>query len=665
MGFMLVTVMVLGVAVSASPASAQQAVVSASDVQYAATVQSGSSGQAALIWQKFLNDYSSANLVADGKFGPLSVAAAKIWQASRNLTVDGVLGAMSRASAVAQINSGVTTPVGSLPAGCSSTSGYSVTTGLACNSGGSMPAGCTSSTMYSPTTGAKCVPGGTSPSGPLTGGAGSITVDSLSTYSGEDVGEGEEDVSVLAFEVEADDESDVDVTSVKVELVESGSTSSEDLADYMEEVTVWFDGTKVGSADVSDFSENSDVYTKSISLNGAVVKAGDTEKFTVAVTALSTIDSGDYDSDLWTVDVLNVRFEDGEGVVTTEDTDADALDQTFDFGSFATASDLEMKIALDNDSPDSQVIEVDTSSDTDGVELLRFTIEAEGSDLTINDLPVLLTAANATDVDAITSTLVLKVDGQEFSESVSSSGTTSIVVFEDLDLAIDEGDKLEFVVYADINDIETGTFDEGDTLKAELTGTQVDAIDADDQEGDAIDDTDATGTALGDAMAFYSTGIMVTLVSENAVATAGSSATDDIGEFTIKYRVEAFGGTVVVSDTATATIGTSFSTVPSNQVLYAAQVGGTATASGLSGLVTFTTSGGATDSGITNGVELADGEYTEFTLTVSRTNNTTLLGSGIWQVLLKGVSWATTDSATQNVYFFDLEDYKTDPIALN
>ncbi len=644
MGVMVVAIMFVGVVAVATTSEAACSITT--------TLRVGSTGSEVVCLQTSLG-----GLTADGAFGPKTAAAVKVFQANEGLTADGVFGPMSRAAWMENQGN-----YGAFPAGCTSASGYSTTTGMSCATGSSSVPGCTSTSGYSPTTGQSCATG--SSSGPVTGGAGSITVDSLSTYSGEDVGEGEEDVSVLAFEVEADDESDVDVTSVKVEFVESGATSSEDLADYMEEVTVWFDGQKVGSADVSDFSENSDVYTKSISLNGAVVKAGDTEKFTVAVTALSTIDSGDYDSDAWTVDVLNVRFEDGEGVVTTEDTDADTLEQTFDFGSFATASDLEMKIALDNDSPDAQVIEVDTSSDTDGVELLRFTIEAEGSDLTINDLPILLTAGNATDVDAITSTLIVKVDGQEFSESVSSSGTTSIVVFEDLDLTIDEGDKLEFVVYADVNDIETGTFDEGDTLKAELTSTQVDAIDADDQEGDAIDDTDATGTALGDAMAFYSTGVMVTLVSTDSEATAGSSANDDIGEFTIKYRVEAFGGTVVVSDTATATIGTSFSTVPSNQVLYTVTVGGSATAAHLSGLVTFTTSGGASDSGITNGVELADGEYAEFTLTASRTN-TDAGEAGIYQALLKGISWATSDTATQNVYFFDLEDFKTDPIALN
>src|SRR3989338_2876245 len=320
LGVTIVAIVVAGALFAfAMTASAQQAVVSASDIQYAATVQQGSSGQAVIIWQRFLNGYSSANLVNDGAFGPMTSAAAKIWQASRSLVADGVLGAMSRASAVAQINANVVLPgPGTFPAGCSSASGFSVTTGLSC--GSSLPAGCTSAAGYSPTTGVKCdgsttPPTPPTPSGPLTGGAGSITVTALSTYGDEQVGEDESDVKVAAFEIEADDDSDVDITSMKIELNQQTAADSEDMDDYMESVSIWMGSEMVGEADAGDFSESAgQVWTKSIALDDAIVRAGETEKFYLAVTALSNMDSGDMDSDDWQIGVSNVRFVDGEGV---------------------------------------------------------------------------------------------------------------------------------------------------------------------------------------------------------------------------------------------------------------------------------------------------------------------------------------------------------------
>ncbi|KKR70450.1 MAG: Cell wall lytic activity [Candidatus Nomurabacteria bacterium GW2011_GWB1_40_7] len=302
LGVLVVTVLVVGgvVAVKADTAAAESCSITT-------TLRAGSTGVEVQCLQTVVG------AVADGNFGPMTKAAVMAWQAGKGLVADGVFGPLSRANWMGS--------VGTWQAGCTSGSGYSTTTGLLCTSTGTFPAGCTSTSGYSSTTGAKCDGSGSTPTGPLTGGAGSITVDDLPTYASEEVGEGEEDVKVLAFEVEAEG-SDVEITSVKVEFVESGATSSEDLDDYAQSVSVWFDGEKVGEADVDDFSESStEVWTRSISLDsGVIIREDDTEKLEIAITANNTIDSNDSDTDLWTVDVLNARFEDAEGVVTTEST---------------------------------------------------------------------------------------------------------------------------------------------------------------------------------------------------------------------------------------------------------------------------------------------------------------------------------------------------------
>src|SRR3989344_4731278 len=223
-GVLVVTVLVLGgvALVGANEASA--------DCSITTTLREGSVGVEVQCLQGIVG------ATADGKFGPLTKASVMAWQAGHGLVADGVVGPLTRA---ALMSGG-----GVYPAGCTSASGYSATTGLLCSGGTNLPSGCTSTAGYSPTTGVKCdgstTDGGST--GALEGGAGSITVSALSEFSSEEVGEDADDVEVLAFEVEADDESDIEVTSVKVEFVQGTAGDSDNLDDYAESVSIWFGG---------------------------------------------------------------------------------------------------------------------------------------------------------------------------------------------------------------------------------------------------------------------------------------------------------------------------------------------------------------------------------------------------------------------------------------
>jgi peptidoglycan hydrolase-like protein with peptidoglycan-binding domain len=143
LGFVAVVVMFVGVVAISNTASADTCSTGTT------TLRVGSKGEAVKCLQ------AGVGVSADGSFGPKTAAAVKVWQASKGLTADGVFGNHSRALFVGG------TTVGTLPAGCTSTAGFSPTTGMSCASGTmtTYPAGCTSTAGFSPITGASCATG--------------------------------------------------------------------------------------------------------------------------------------------------------------------------------------------------------------------------------------------------------------------------------------------------------------------------------------------------------------------------------------------------------------------------------------------------------------------------------------------------------------------------
>lgn len=482
----------------------------------------------------------------------------------------------------------------------------------------------------------------------LDGTTGSISTNALSKYSSEEVGEGESEVPVMAFEVEADNDSDIAVTSVRVEFDENGAGST-DLEDYASEVSVMLDGDVVGTADVNDFTESSTAgtWTKTISLDCAAVSADETGEFTIAIDGNNVIDSADLNQ-AWLVDVTSIRFEDGDGVVTTENSDADAgsfpdLQKTFTWQSFANASDIEMNVALTDGAEadainNAHVIDIDDTDDTENAEILAFTIENKGDvDITVNDIPVVITTTGETDEAVLVQNATLWQDGDQISSDTIPTG--GAVLFEDLSIDIDAGDSVDFVVAVDIQDT-TGAADNGDTVTAAVT---VDDIDADDSEGDQISDANATGAASGGVHGVYDAGIMVEFVSADTDVNPGVATVPDQGIFTITFDVTAFDTDAFI-DASSITDEAGGATY--QDILVNGAVG--------TGILTS-----SADTAANSTYRVREGDTETFTLTMNGTG-ANAFANGV----LESVLWATTAIDGDQVYNFDMNDYHTDYVYL-
>jgi hypothetical protein len=504
------------------------------------------------------------------------------------------------------------------------------------------------------------------PPGDLNGGVGDITVTAKSTYSSEEVGEGENDVPVMAFEVEAGDDSDVRLTSMKVELKQTNTADSQDITDYVDNVSIWMGDTKVGESDASDFTENSDIYTRSMSLSNAVIRAGETETFVVAVSALNSLDSGDINSDVFAVDVLNVRFEDGDGVFTTEDTDGNALDKGFDFATFATSADVELKAAL-NDADDdinlAHIIDVDDNADTNGVAILSFTLEAAGdSDITVHSLPVNVDVTGALNVDDMITNITLVHGSDEFNSTAfgSAVGADETYIFDDLEIDIGSGDKEEFQVEVDFKSTADVDLDNGDTISAQLSATEVDAIDAEDEAGDDVSTTNLTGTAVGEASAVYDTGIMAEFVSASETTTFSGDAAgeEDIAQFKINFKVTAFDGDMRIDKSCEDIAVNGIGDAGEGTVYTVTGDDNDAPACSLTSSTTDSEDNG-------NVFEVDEGTTRSFTLTVSVTGDDDASGDFI-SVAISSIGWGTaTDNSNDNNYTFNLDEFKTDTLFVN
>jgi len=520
------------------------------------TLRVGSKGAAVMAVQTLVG------ADVDGSFGPMTKAKVEVWQAANGLTADGVFGPASKAKA----NAGSTTPT---VAGCAAGAAYNSMTGLPCTTvSTTLPAGCVAGAAFSSTTGAACT-ASTVVAG-LTGTSGEIAdINQLSQYSSEEVGDGSKDVKIMGFDVEATADGDIKLTSMKLTF-DDGTTESGDssrIEDYLTTVKVLMGSTVVGTASTADFTKDSaGIYSKTFVLSNVIVKAEAVEKFYVTVDAVGNLDSGDINSDSWTVGINNIRYVDGGGVTTTVDNADALLDGNMDydaggdgvpmsFVTFSSSANTELKITS-NSTPEAQVVKISATDITENVVLLKGKMKLDGtSNVWLDELPITFTT-NATNISLATSSVTLTLGSNTYTESTGTNcmndtnftaaetclGTTTTagVIFDNLDYTITAGSTVNFTVSADINEIAAG-FAEGNTLLASLTATGRGVMVLENAQGEQLTDaTEVSGIVTGFAQSFYSTGVSVANFTQSHSELTESGVVTK-GIYTIGFSVTAFG----------------------------------------------------------------------------------------------------------------------------
>ncbi len=508
---------------------------------------------------------------------------------------------------------------------------------------------------------------GPTPTPGLQGGEGSLDVNGNLGDVESDVDEGDEDAKVLGVELEAQD-SDIMLERVDVDIDLSSGTGSTNLDNYIDEVSLWLDGEKIGSLDVDEADEDSDVFSfRFTGLKGVIEEDAQGELF-VAVTAVSNVDTGDIAKGL-DVDIPanGIRAVDGAGLSETYVTAGEVTAETFNVTE-ATAGDLD--ISEGDDNPESAVVQVDEDDDTTGVLVMEFDLDANNQDVVVNDIPVGFVTTENEGVDGPVKRAILKMDGTTL-DTVSipaAAGTSYRAIFEDLDLDIDDGDTATFQVFVDLNDADVTTFATSSTLYATTTGSD-DGWDVEDAAGDSITPDGSLSNSSDGVFTFETEGIQATFVSANAVKSfeADASTEQDVGTFTITFDVTAFDQDVYLDRTVTrddATAGGSdgdgFMWATTTDSTVGTTTGGTASISVADASAEFTATS-ASGGGL---FKVNSGQTERFTLTV-------LLDAsdidGYAAVKLTSINWTTdsTDTAPNNDYTSNLLDFKTANLNLN
>lgn len=646
------------------------------------TLKMGSTGSQVMALQQALN-MTSCKVSVSGAGSPgmetstfagKTKAAVMCFQAANGLKADGVVGPMTGAALAAV--SGSTSVNTGLPAGCSSTSGYSTVSGAPCsgNAGSTAvyPAGCVSSVGYSSTTGQPC--SGSGSTGVSTSGPFSINnISAVSGYSNTQVAVGAADKTIGDLRIVAGAGGTGNLTGVNVTFYNRGNGDYQFIK-YASAVSVWLNGVKVGTLPATSFTQYNSQYSAFIPVSGAVLNPNTTNDLQLSVSALPVIDSANLGSthNTFVYDLNTIRYTDStgsysysvpssSGFLNSQSITTGTVSSMASYAVFAnaaSASNISLTVTKDVNDYTDRVVAGQTASTSTGVTLATIDLTAQGSAVIINRIPVTVTVTNSgsgsTNAGSLINTLRLyNASGVQLDSETVPASAAPTVTFQNLNLSIPSGSTQVFTIKGDVNSIDGTVVIAGATARVDVSSTNVGNIQAYDSNNNVLNNTTSNillGSTTGSTVTFYVNGIQVTNSastgsnyggSATASAPGGTQSHTTLG-FTIPFSVTAFGQNAYVPSTATA--ASSASAAHTIQFCLDTPTG-TCQAVG-TGVISYNGSDNLTVDGSGNYL-IPVGQTKNFTLQVTYTAT----AAGSYRASLLNVNWSNSTLSNNETNF--------------
>ena len=631
-------------------------------VQFARDLTIGSTGADVVALQSFLVEKGFLVMpqgVAMGYFGSLTKAALGAYQASVGISPSvGYFGPITRA----YVNSHMTVTT-NLPAGCTSTAGFSPTTGVKCDTPVTNNGGGTSDN-----------------NGPLKGGE--TTISNVSVTSADDTtleeGASKAEVAQIKFTVK-----DADAQLTRADLTFDGTGATEDKPWRVFDKVYLMDGnTVIASMDSSsksdwDETDTNNVYRIRMSGVDKIYREGTHATLSVAVDVADSVDDAGTSAD-WTLSVDNdsssdgLRFVDGAGVDTVIDAGSDSADFSIDSAGGSSG----FTVNQDSSSPNAGTLEVDeSSSKTQTVAIFKVKADSGGGDVKIDDFPVDVTVdnSNAASFADVISDVYVVLNGTTYTGDYEANscgastptlsdcadGDTATFSFNDIeddDVVVNAGDTAKATVQIKFRaqGQNAANYDNGTTVTASANLSSSDVEDA--ASGDDVGGT-FDGTADGEQQQLYANGVSVSDFASTLTTSEDQDGKTIKGTYDISFKVTAFGDTFYIPKTVVR--GTSVT--GSQGLAYTIEDGSGATTNLASSTASQLTSSANT---VNNYFEVSDGETETFHATITVTKGAD--GADFYRVQLNDLGYDLDQSG--NVTDLDLlpaEDYETQQVQID